>query len=50
MMHRIRQCRDGLWYVQQKCYPGLRGGIWRRIGVGCLTEGGAQNLRLVLRA
>lgn len=30
MMYRVRKCRDGQFYVQEKAAPGLAGGIWRR--------------------
>lgn len=34
MMQRIRKCRDGLYYLQEKRARGLAGGIWRRVGEG----------------
>ncbi len=38
MMYRVRRCRDGLYYLQEKRAPGLAGGIWRRVGLGCYTR------------
>lgn len=45
MKYRIRRCRDGLYYLQQKLAPGLDGGIWRRVGEGTKERNIAEVVR-----